>query len=75
VEAVGRSVTRFAPGDEVFGTGVGTFAEYTLAREDKLARRPANVSFEQAAAVPVSGSTALQALRDVGRVRAGQDVL
>jgi NADPH:quinone reductase-like Zn-dependent oxidoreductase len=75
VEAVGRSVTRFAPGDEVFGTGVGTFAEYTVAREDKLARRPANVSFEQAAAVPVSGSTALQALRDVGRVRAGQDVL
>ena len=75
VEAVGRNVTRFAPGDEVFGTGVGTFAEYTLAREDKLARRPANVSFEQAAAVPVSGTTALQALRDVGRVRAGQDVL
>jgi len=75
VEAVGRNVTRFAPGDEVFGTGVGTFAEYTLAREDKLARRPANVSFEQAAGVPVSGSTALQALRDAGRVRAGQDVL
>jgi NADPH:quinone reductase-like Zn-dependent oxidoreductase len=75
VEAVGRRVTRFAPGDEVFGTGVGTFAEYTLAREDKLAHRPASVGFEQAAAVPVSGSTALQALRDVGRVRAGQDVL
>jgi NADPH:quinone reductase-like Zn-dependent oxidoreductase len=75
VEAVGRSVTRFMPGDEVFGTGVGTFAEYTRARDHKLAHRPASVSFEQAAAVPVSGSTALQALRDVGRVRAGQDVL
>src|SRR4051794_35469275 len=48
VEAVGRNVTRFAPGDEVFGTGAGTFAEYTLAREDKLAPRPANAGFEQA---------------------------
>jgi NADPH:quinone reductase-like Zn-dependent oxidoreductase len=75
VEAVGRNVTRFAPGDEVFGTGAGTFAEYTRAREDKLARRPATASFEQAAAVPVSGQTALQALRDTARVRAGQTVL
>jgi NADPH:quinone reductase-like Zn-dependent oxidoreductase len=75
VEAIGRNVTRFAAGDEVFGIGVGTFAEYALAPEDKLALRPANVSFEQAAAVPVSGMTALQALRDTGRVSAGQHVL
>ena len=75
VEAVGRSVTRFAPGDEVFGIGDGTFAEYTCAREAKLAPKPANATFEQAAAVPVSGSTALQALRDIGRLRAGERVL
>ena len=75
VEAVGRNVTRFAPGDEVFGTGAGTFAEYTRAREDKLARRPANTTFEQAAAVPVSGTTALQALRDTSELRRGQHVL
>ncbi len=75
VEAVGRSVTRFAPGDEVFGIGDGTFAEYTCAREAKLAPKPANATFEQAAAVPVSGSTALQALRDTGRLRAGERVL
>ena len=75
VEAVGRNVTRFAPGDEVFGVGDGTFAEYTCAREAKLAPKPANATFEQAAAVPVSGSTALQALRDTGRLRAGQRVL
>jgi NADPH:quinone reductase-like Zn-dependent oxidoreductase len=75
VEAVGRNVTGFTPGEEVFGIGAGTFAEYTLAREDKLARRPANITFEQAAAVPVSGMTALQALRETGRVRPGQNVL
>ena len=75
VEAVGRNVTRFAPGDEVFGVGDGTFAEYTCAREAKLAPKPANATFEQAAAVPVSGATALQALRDTGRLRAGQRVL
>jgi NADPH:quinone reductase-like Zn-dependent oxidoreductase len=75
VEAVGRNVTRFAPGDEVFGTGAGTFADYTRAREDKLARRPANTTFEQAAAVPVSGTTALQALRDTSELRRGQHVL
>ena len=74
VEAVGRSVTGFA-GDEVFGIGDGTFAEYTCAREAKLAPEPANATFEQAAAVPVSGSTALQALRDIGRLRAGERVL
>jgi NADPH:quinone reductase-like Zn-dependent oxidoreductase len=68
-------VTRFSAGDEVFGFGKGSFAEYALAREDKLARKPVNVSFEQAAVVPVSAATALQALTDVGRVEPGQTVL
>ena len=58
----GPSVTRFAPGDEVFGIGRGSFAEYACAREDKLARKPANLTFEQAAVVAISGLTALQAL-------------
>ena len=75
VEAVGSDVTRFQPGDEVFGVGKGTFAEYVRAPKDKLAPKPANLSFEQAAAVPVSGLTALQGLRDNGRVQAGQKVL
>jgi NADPH:quinone reductase-like Zn-dependent oxidoreductase len=75
VVAVGSAVTRFAPGDEVFGIGKGTFAEYTAAREDKLAPKPASCSFVQAAVVPVSGLTALQGLRDAGRVEAGQHVL
>ena len=75
VEAAGRGVTRFAPGDEVFGVGDGTFAEFTCAREAKLAPKPANATFEQAAVVPVSGSTALQALRDTGRLRTGERVL
>jgi NADPH:quinone reductase-like Zn-dependent oxidoreductase len=75
VEAVGKSVTQLRPGDEVFGTADGSFAEYTCAREDKLARKPANLTFEQAAAVPVSAVTALQALRDQGRVRPGHRVL
>jgi NADPH:quinone reductase-like Zn-dependent oxidoreductase len=75
VVAVGPAVTRFSAGDEVFGIGPGSFAEYTVAREDKLARKPANVSFEQAAVVPVSALTALQALRDAGRVEQGQQVL
>jgi NADPH:quinone reductase-like Zn-dependent oxidoreductase len=75
VEAVGKNVTRFQAGDEVFGIGKGSFAEYALAREDKLARRPENLTFEQAAAVGISGSTALQALRDHGRVKSGQEVL
>lgn len=75
VAAVGADVTRFQPGDEVFGIGTGAFAEYARAREDKLAPKPANLTFEQAAAVGISGSTALQALRDHGRVRPGQDVL
>jgi NADPH:quinone reductase-like Zn-dependent oxidoreductase len=75
VVAVGHDVTRFEPGDEVFGIGTGSFAEFTAAPEDKLALKPSNLTFEQAAAVPVSGMTALQGLCDVGRLRAGQRVL
>jgi len=75
VAAVGKSVTRFQVGDEVFGIGQGTFAEYARAREDKLARKPAKLSFEQAAVVSVSALTALQGLRDAGKVQAGQRVL
>src|SRR5690349_1233774 len=66
VAAVGRNVTAFQPGDEVYGVGKGTFAEYAVAHPDKLARKPGNVTFEQAAAVPVSGATALRALRTAG---------
>jgi NADPH:quinone reductase-like Zn-dependent oxidoreductase len=75
VEAVGSAVTSLAPGDEVFGTGVGAWAEYAVAAESKLAPKPPGVSFEDAAAAPVAGITALQALRDHGRVEAGQTVL
>jgi NADPH:quinone reductase-like Zn-dependent oxidoreductase len=75
VEAVGAGVTRFGPGDEVFGTGDGSFAEYAAVGEEKLARKPANLTFEQAAAVPTSALTALEGLRDVAGVRAGQHVL
>lgn len=75
VVAVGHDVTRFEPGDEVFGIGTGSFAEFTAAPEDKLALKPSNLTFEQAAAVPVSGMTALQGLCDVGRLRAGQRAL
>ena len=75
VEAVGKNVTRFQSGDEVFGIGKGSFAEYARAPEDKLAPRPANLSFEQAAVVAISGLTALQGLRDHGKVRPGQEVL
>lgn len=75
VQAVGAKVTRLQPGDEVFGSCEGSFAEYARAKPDKLAPKPRNVSFEQAAAVPVSGVTALQALRDKARVQAGQKVL
>jgi NADPH:quinone reductase-like Zn-dependent oxidoreductase len=75
VAAVGASVTRLAVGDEVFGIGRGSFAEYTAARENKLARKPANLSFEQAAVVPISGLTAIHGLRDAGRVQPGQTVL
>jgi len=75
VEAAGHEVTRFQPGDEVFGIGNGAFAEYARAPENKLAPKPANLTFEQAAAVAVSGLTALQGLRDHGRVQPGQTVL
>ena len=75
VVAVGPAVTRFAAGDEVFGIARGSFAEYAAAREGTLARKPAALSFEQAAAVAVSGLTALQGLRDAGRIKAGQTVL
>ena len=72
VEAVGASVTRFQPGDEVFGIGKGTFAEFARVPETKLALKPANLTFEQAAAVAVSGLTALQGLRDRAHLEAGQ---
>ena len=75
VEAVGTDVTRFRPGDEVFGIGKGAYAEYARAPENKLAPKPANLSFEQAAVVAISGSTALQAVRDKGRIEPGQKVL
>ena len=75
VEAAGARVTALRPGDEVFGTCDGSFAEYAAAKPAKLARKPSNLTFEQAAAVPVSGQTALQVVRDHGRVRAGQRVL
>ncbi|MDQ0734949.1 NAD(P)-dependent alcohol dehydrogenase [Arthrobacter agilis] len=74
VEAVGARVSRFAVGDEVFGSGRGSFAEFAAAPEDTLVRKPAGLTFEQAAAVPVSAVTALKALHDVGRVTAGQHV-
>src|SRR5574341_158895 len=75
VEAAGGSVTEFKPGDAVFGVCGGSFAEYALAGESKLAHKPVNLSFEQAAAVPVAAFTALQGLRDKGRIQAGQKVL
>ncbi|WP_109508676.1 NAD(P)-dependent alcohol dehydrogenase [Nocardioides speluncae] len=75
VTAVGASVTRFSEGDEVYGISRGSFAEYAAAREDKVARKPASLTFDQAAVVPISGGTALQALTDAGRVVAGQRVL
>lgn len=75
VAAVGSAVTRLAVGDEVFGVAPGSFAEYAVATEDKLALKPANLTFEQAAVVPISGGTALQALTDVGHLEPGQKVL
>ncbi len=75
IEAVGGDVKEFQQGDDVFGTALGTWAEYARAREPRLVRKPPNVSFEEAAAVPIAGITALQALRDHGRVQAGQKVL
>ena len=75
VEAVGAGVTAFRPGDEVFGTCRGSFAEFATARADRLAPKPSNISFEQAAVVPISGYAALQAVRDHGGVAAGRRVL
>ncbi|TAM52983.1 MAG: NAD(P)-dependent alcohol dehydrogenase [Acidobacteria bacterium] len=75
VEAVGKDVTRLRAGDEVFGAGRGSFAEYVCAPVSRLAVKPERVSFEQAAAVPIAALTALQALRDKGHVRSGHAVL
>jgi NADPH:quinone reductase-like Zn-dependent oxidoreductase len=75
VEAVGRSVTELQPGDEVFGWCEGSFAEYAAVPEGQLRLKPANLTFEQAAAVPISGFAALQALRDTGGVQPGQQVV
>jgi NADPH:quinone reductase-like Zn-dependent oxidoreductase len=75
VAAVGKNVTRFKPGDEVFGAFRGAFAEYACALESGLALKPQNVSFEQAASVPIAACTALQGLRDKGRIQPGLRVL
>jgi NADPH:quinone reductase-like Zn-dependent oxidoreductase len=75
VEAVGRNVKQFQPGDEVFGNIRGGFAEYVCAREDALVLKPATLSFEEAAAVPIAAVTALQGLRDKGHIQKGQKVL
>ncbi|HET7706781.1 MAG TPA: NAD(P)-dependent alcohol dehydrogenase [Thermoanaerobaculia bacterium] len=75
VEAVGKNVRELRAGDEVFGGRTGAFAEYIVASEGRLVRKPENISFEQAAAVPIAGVTALQALRDKAQVKPGQRVL
>jgi NADPH:quinone reductase-like Zn-dependent oxidoreductase len=75
VEAVGRNVTQFKPGDEVFGTCLGALAEYACTSESAVVMKPDNVTFEQAASVPVAAYTALQGLRDKGQIQAGQKVL
>lgn len=76
VEAVGSNVTKFAPGDDVFGGRTGAFSQYIVVREEgAIAHKPGNVSFSQAAAVPIAAITALQALRDIGRVQDGEQVL
>ena len=75
VEAVGKDVTEFQPGDEVFGVAPGSFAEYVANGANKFAHKPANMSFEQAAAIPVAAFTSLQGLRDKGQIRAGLKVL
>src|ERR687896_169904 len=75
VEAIGNKVSTFQPSDEVFGIGKGSYAEYARAPEDKLAPKPENLTFEQAAVVAIMSSTALQALRDKGKVEPGQEVL
>jgi NADPH:quinone reductase-like Zn-dependent oxidoreductase len=75
VEAVGRNVKQFKPGDEVFGACSGAFAEYACTSESRLVRKPGNLTFEQAGAVPVAALTALQGLRDKGQIQPGQKVL
>jgi NADPH:quinone reductase-like Zn-dependent oxidoreductase len=75
IEAVGASVTQFKPGDNVFGGCGGAFAEYACSRESSLAMKPDNVSFAEAASVPVAGLTALQGLRDKGKIQPGQKIL
>ena len=79
IEAVGKNVSSFAPGDEVFGDlsgcGWGSFAEYVAVPENAIAQKPANITFEEAAAVPMAAITALQALRDKGKIQSGQKVL
>jgi NADPH:quinone reductase-like Zn-dependent oxidoreductase len=75
VEAVGKDVTKVRPRDEVFGWSVGAFAEYACTPEDHLVPKPANLTFEQAAAIPIAATTALQGLRDWGQLRPGQTVL
>lgn len=75
VEAVGRNVTQFQPGDEVFGAANGSFAEYACARQENIVTKPKDITFELAAAIPMAGTTALQALRDKGRLQEGQHVL
>ncbi len=75
ITAVGKKVTQFKPGDAVFGCGKGAFGEYACARESALVLKPESVSFEQAAALPIAGLTALQGLRDIGHLHAGQKVL
>jgi len=75
VEAVGKNVLRFAPGDEVFGACRGAFAEYACAAESKLAKKSSGVPFEQAASMPIAAITALQGLRDTGKIQVGQKVL
>jgi NADPH:quinone reductase-like Zn-dependent oxidoreductase len=75
VEAVGKDVTQFRIGDEIIGSGLGGFAEYACYRESRLVTKPATITFEQAAAVPVAGITALQGLRDHGRIQPGHHVL
>ena len=75
IESIGKDVTGLAPGDEVFGTAAGAWAEYAVARATRVVPKPASVSFEEAAALPIAALTALQALRDVGKVEAGQKVL
>src|SRR5215208_869696 len=75
VEAAGKNVIRLKQGDQVYGTCDGSFAEYACAKAERFAPKPANLSFEQAAAVPISGMTALNGLRDAGKLQPGQKVL